>query len=302
MSPAEAARLLETARSDSSSGPALRVVAGTDVSLTDHPGRYLQRRRQQLGLSDVQVAEALRLRRENVEFVETMQFERLHGLGYALGFVRAYAELVSTGIGSNKEVSAEVEAIVDAFRARWEPVQLENERKARRFDPGRMLPFGAFALLALVMWLAVTAVIHTLTPREEEVIGPPDQVIRQWTGEGAAAPGRAVASVEPLVTIHALRPARITLRGEDGALVADRYLRQGEAISADGLGRFFITSPDAGAIEVRGYGQTVSLGADGEKADWWRVPDLEALEKARIEALKQEELAKAEPAKSASVN
>lgn len=279
MTPAEAQRLLD--ESSVTSGAAhVRLVDGEDVPLSDNPGRFLLRGRQGLGLSVPQVAGLLKLKPSVVEDVEAMRFERLHGLGYALGFVRAYAELVT----ARHPDAALVEAIVDAFRARWEPVQRHKEAGLKPFQAATMIPFGALLVAGLVGWLALSAVAQTLVPREPETVGPPDEAIRAWTREAPAAPGRAVASVDPLVTIHALRDVRITLRGEDGALVVDRYLRAGETVAADGLGRFFLSTPDAGALEVRGYGQTVAVGATGEKADWWRVPDLAAAEQAAIAA------------------
>jgi hypothetical protein len=279
MSPAEAQRLLDESALATGVGH-VRLVDQADVPLEDDPGRFLTRARQALNLSVPQVAGLLKLKTTVVDDVEAMRFERLHGLGYALGFVRAYAELVT----ARSPDPVLVERIVDAFRARWEPVQKRKEAGLKPFEARTMVPAGVLLILGVVAWLAISAVAQSLQPREPEVVGPPDEAIRAWTQDAPAAPGRAVAAVEPLVTVHALRDVRVTLRGEDGALVVDRYLRAGEVLPADGLGRFFLSTPDGGALEVRGHGQTVAVGAAGEKADWWRVPDLVALEQAQLEA------------------
>jgi hypothetical protein len=279
MSPAEAQRLLDENALATGVGY-VRLVDEADVPLEDDPGQFLLRARQALGLSVPQVAGLLKLKTAVVEDVEAMRFERLHGLGYALGFVRAYAELIT----ARSPNPALVERIVDAFRARWEPVQKRKEAGLKPFQAGTMVPVGVLLVLGVVAWLAISAVAQSLQPREPEVVGPPDEAIRAWTEAAPVAPSRAVATVDPLVSIHALRDVRVTLRGEDGALVVDRYLRAGEVIPADGLGRFFLSTPDGGAVEVRGHGQVVAVGTAGEKADWWRVPDLVALEQAQLEA------------------
>lgn len=284
MSPAEAQRLLDDAAP--AAGVAhLRVVDEAVVPLADDPGAFLRRGRKALGLSVPQVAGLLKLKTSIIEDIEANHFNKQLGLGYALGFVRTYAELI-TARSPNPQL---VEDVVDTFRSRWEPHQNAAEARRKPLQAATFVPIGAVLGLGLVGWFAVSMLMQSVGPREPEAaVAPPDEAIRAWSQAAEATPGRAVATVDPLVTIHALRDVRITLRGEDGALVADRYMRGGEAMSADGLGRFFITTPDAGALEVRGHGQTVAVGDPGVKADWWRVPDLAAIEQAAIEARRVE--------------
>jgi hypothetical protein len=95
---------------------------------------------------------------------------------------------------------------------------------------------------------------------------------------------------------------RVTLRGEDGALVTDRILRKDESISTDGLGRWFVSSPFGGVLEASGYGQTALVGEAGTKVVNWRVPDFEAIAtaKSKAEAEAAAALAAAEAAKLAA--
>ena len=297
MSPAEAQRLLDDAAP--AGGVAhLRVVDEAVVPLADDPGAFLRRGRNALGLSVPQVAGLLKLKTAIIEDIEATHFNKQLGLGYALGFVRTYAELV-TARSPDPQL---VEDVVDTFRGRWEPQQTAAEARRKPLQAATFVPIGAVLGLGLVGWFAVSMLMQSVGPREPEPVAPPDEAIRAWSQTATATPGRAVAAVDPLVTIHALRDVRITLRGEDGALVADRYMRGGEAMSADGLGRFFITTPDAGALEVRGHGQSIAVGDPGVKADWWRVPDLAAIEQAAIEARRAEAAAAAAAATTAAAS
>lgn len=287
MTPAEAARTLDSVRSKSSGTVHLRLVGSVDNPDADGPGARLQAARHAAGLSVVQVAEALRLKPPLIAAIEEMAFDRLPGLGYALGFVRAYAELMDI---------ADVEALVDSCRAAWEPEQLRKEAGLKGFSRRAAAPAGAVLALAALGWLVLWAGAHMVSPPREEAVAPPDEAIRAWARADVAAPARAAAQIEPEVTLNALRPVRVTLRGADGALVIDRTLRTGESISTDGLGRWFLSTQDAGALEVRGHGQTVRVGADGAVADWWRVPDLAAAAAAARAAAAEAEAAAEGPA------
>jgi hypothetical protein len=134
------------------------------------------------------------------------------------------------------------------------------------------------------------------------VVAPPDEKIKAWAEAQPKGPAQATADVQPLSTLKALRDVRVTLRGEDGALVTDRILRKDESISTDGLGRWFVSSPFGGVLEASGYGQTALVGEAGKKVVNWRVPDFEAIAtaKSKAEAEAAAALAAAEAAKLAA--
>jgi hypothetical protein len=135
-----------------------------------------------------------------------------------------------------------------------------------------------------------------------DVVAPPDEKIKAWAEAQQNGPVQATADVQPLSTLKALQDVRVTLRGEDGALVTDRILRKDESISTDGLGRWFVSSPFGGVLEANGYGQTALVGEAGKKVVNWRVPDFEAIAiaKSKAEAEAAAALAAAEAAKLAA--
>jgi hypothetical protein len=272
LTPSEAALALEAVRS-TATGTSLRLVAGTEVAEAVGAGIELRDLRQARHLSVVQVAEALILKPDQVSAIEAMDFAQLPGLGYALGYVRGYAELVQ---------APHVEGLIDAYRASWEPLQDRQEKSrvtlSRKFGVPALVVVAACA----AVWFTVWASMHAVTGGPaDDVITPPDAAIQEWARQAPALPARGAAAVEPRTTLKALRPVRVELRGADGALVIDRMMRAGEEVSTDGLGQWFVTTPDAGALEAHGYGVVVTVGETGAKADWWRVPDLAAIAEAK---------------------
>jgi Helix-turn-helix domain len=280
VTPSEAAIAMESVRRNAQ-GSTLRLVAGTEVSEATGTGADLRDMRQARGLSVVQVAEALLLKSDQVSAIEAMDFSRLPGLGYALGYVRAYAELVQ---------AADVDHIVNQFRAEWAPLQTSQEKTRKTLSHRFAVPLLVVVCSAAALWLVVWASMHAFTGGPaDDVIAPPDAAIQEWAGTAPALPARGVAVVEPRSFLRAARAVRVELRGADGALVIDRTMRAGEEISTDGLGQWFLSTPDAGALEAHGYGMVVPVGENGVKADWWRVPDLAAMADAKAKEVAAEQ-------------
>ncbi len=293
MSPAEAARTLDAAKALHSGRGHLRLVGSVDNPDADGPGARLQAARRDQELSIHQVAAALKLKPEQVAAIESMQFQKLPGLGYALGYVRAYGELLGL---------VDCDGLVSEFRDAWEPVQRRRESEIATQPSKFVAPAGAVVTLALLGWLVVWASLHTIKPQPADVVAPPDETIKAWAESQPKGPAQATADVQPLSTLKALQDVRVTLRGEDGALVTDRILRKDESISTDGLGRWFVSSPFGGVLEASGYGQTALVGEAGKKVVNWRVPDFEAIAiaKSKAEADAAAALAAAEAAKLAA--
>lgn len=292
MSPAEAARTLDTAKTLGAGRAQLRLVGSVDNPDADGPGMRLQLARQSQEMSIHQIASALKLKPEQVAAIEAMQFNRLPGLGYALGYVRAYGELLSI---------VDCDGLVNEFRDAWEPVQRRREAEKTSSSNRFVLPAGIVLALSLLAWLVIWAVIHGVQPRANDAIIPPDASITDWAQKKPDGVTRATADVRSLSSLKALQDVRVTVRGEDGALVTDRILRKGEEISTDGLGRWFVTAPYGGALEASGYGQTAVVGEAGIKVDNWRVPNFAqiAADKAKAEAVVTAETKAAADAKAA---
>lgn len=286
MTPAEAQKVIETVRGKKPPHVHLRVVGSIENPESDGPGAKLQTARRALSLSVNQVAQALKLRPEQVAAMETMHFAKLPGLGFALGYVRAYAELVDID---------DVKSLVDDFRDAWAPKQKHNEEVHSKQSVARFaIPLGIVVIFGLFAWLVVSALAQNLIPKPEEEISSPDAAIRAWAETNPKETGRSIVEIDPLVSIKALRKVRVSLRGQDGALVSDKYLDAGQVMSADGLGRFIISTDDGGALEVHGHGLVIPVGENHQRADWWRVPDLQIMAKQKADALALEAALKAE--------
>lgn len=277
MTPAEAARTLDQARAQPGARPYLRLVGSLEASEADGPGARLQALRQAQNLSVHQVAAGLRLRADQVAAIESMQFHRLPGLGYALGYVRAYGELLDI---------ADCDGLVADFRDAWEPVQKRREaEKSTLLESRFALPAGLALALALVAWLVVWAAVHSAGGRGgADEIAPPDASMRAWAQMPVDAAMRPAADIAALGQLTATQDVRVTLRGEDGALVADRVLRAGEHMSTDGLGRWFVTASAGGVLVASGHGQSAVVGERGQPVSNWRVPDFAAVAAAEAEA------------------
>jgi hypothetical protein len=277
MSPAEAARKLDAARALGPGRTRLRLVSSVDNPEADGPGARLQAARREQELSIHQIALALKLKPEQVAAIESMQFQKLPGLGYALGYVRGYGELLGL---------VDCDGLVSEFRDAWEPVQRRREAEIEIMPNQFVTPIGMVIALALLGWLIIWASLHVLKPQQADMISPPDATIKAWAEASPKAPANATSDVQPLSVLRALEDVRITVRGEDGALVTDRILRKGESFSTDGLGRWFVSAPIGGVLEASGYGQTAIVGELGLKVVNWRVPDFEqiAIDNAKAEA------------------
>ncbi|WP_240006635.1 helix-turn-helix domain-containing protein [Pseudaquidulcibacter saccharophilus] len=301
MTPEEAQKLVDFARTKSPSQVRLRVVSSIDNPEADGAGAKLQQRRREMGLSVVQVAQALKLRPDQIAAIESMQFSRLPGLGYALGYVKAYAELLDF---------ADIKAIVDDYKEAWSPEQKRAEENRKVLKNQFALPFGIFIGFGLIVWLVATSVINNIAaPKTDEVIKAPDEAIKEWSDKDVKTASRPIVAIDPIIGIQASRKARLVLRSEDGALVMDRYINPGENVSTDGLGRFLISADDAGAFVVNGYGFSIPVGAGHTPISMWRVPDLKTMadarakeEEAAIAAQQQAEAAKAAKQAPAQAN
>ena len=283
MTPAEAQKIMAQVKAYPVSRRHLRVVGDVDNPDATGPGARLQSARRDQSLSVVQVAQALKLKPDQIAAIEAMQFGLLPGLGYALGYVRAYSEFL--GI-------ADVKSVVDDYRDAWAPQQMRHEQSRHILSNKFALPLGALAAVAVLGWILINALVQTSLPRNEGNIERPDEAIKAWAQKGDISPTRPVVEIDPLTSIIAKRPVQITLRGEDGALVMSRDLRAGEVVSTDGLGRFIISTGDAGAIEIRGRGLVIVAGENHQPLSNWRSPDLLALANEKAKLLAEQEAAK----------
>jgi cytoskeleton protein RodZ len=266
MTPADPAHSLDDERDAQSARPRLRVVGLDDVPAPDGPGRRLQLARIERGLSVVQVATALRLKTRHIAGMEATDFSRLPGLGYALGWVRSYADYLDL---------PDPAGLVAEFRARWEPVQLAGEVWRPRPKLAVTLPKSSFIAAGFGAWLVLWGAWHVIfAPKSVTDAGPPDAAIQRWANASASGVTAApVVSTDSQTIIRALRPVKIEIRGGDGALAVSRVLQPGETLTPDGYGRWALAASDGGALEVSANGLVYVPGANGLPISNWRTPE-----------------------------
>lgn len=266
MTPADPAHSLDEERDAHNVRPRLRVVGLDDVPAPDGPGRRLQTARIERGLSVVQVATALRLKTRHIAGMEATDFARLPGLGYALGWVRSYADYLDL---------PDPAGLVAEFRSRWEPVQLAGEVWRPRPKLAVNLPKSSLIAAGFGAWLVLWAAWHVIfAPKPVTDAGPPDAAIQRWANASASVVTAApIVSTDSQTVIRALRPVKIEIRGGDGALAVSRVLQPGDTLTPDGYGRWALAASDGGALEVAANGMVYTPGTNGLPISNWRTPE-----------------------------
>jgi|GEM_PF-2122483 len=266
MTPADPAHSLDDERDAHNVRPRLRVVGLDDVPAPDGPGRRLQTARIERGLSVVQVATALRLKTRHIAGMEATDFARLPGLGYALGWVRSYADYLDL---------PDPTGLVAEFRSRWEPVQLAGEVWRPRPKLAVNLPKSSLIAAGFGAWLVLWAAWHVIfAPKPVTDAGPPDAAIQRWANASASVLTAApIVSTDSQTVIRALRPVKVEIRGGDGALAVSRVLQSGETLTPDGYGRWALAASDGGALEVAANGSVYTPGTNGLPISNWRTPE-----------------------------
>lgn len=246
----------------------LRLVTEDGQGLPDptRAGGQLALRRQAMGLTPSQLAATLNLKLRHIEAIEAEDFSRMPGLGYALGWVRAYAEHVG---------APDPEAVVTAFRDLWEPVQRRGERWHERPVLRRQIAPGVAVAAMAAGWVLTLAILGlALSPKPVDDQSAHDAEIKAWaTQRGPAPAGLVVADTAPRSRIVAAAPVHVELRAGDGSVAVSRTLGPGETLDADGLGAWSVTVSDGAAIRVETPERTFTgIGAAGLPVQGWRIP------------------------------
>jgi cytoskeleton protein RodZ len=245
----------------------LRLVTD-DVAIPDPttPGGRLALRRQSLGLTAPVLANALNLKLRHIEAIEAQDFSRMPGLGYALGWVRAYAEHVG---------DPDPEDMVSAFRDLWEPVQRKGERWHTRPVLRRQVAPGVAVAAMAAGWVLTLAILGlALSPKPVDDQSAHDAEIKAWAAARGPAPaGPVAAEAAPRSRIVATAPVHVELRAGDGSITVSRTLRPGDSIDTDGIGVWSATVSDGAAVQVVMPDRTFTgIGPAGLPVQGWRVP------------------------------
>lgn len=245
-------------------------------------------RLEQGGKPIADIAHDLRIRPHLLEALEADDYDKLPGLIYAAGFLRAYAQYLGL------DGATLVERLKESGRAQTLEAQLlfpqplQDPRIPRR-------PLVVMAcLMALVVYGGWYALSHKESPALDGISAPGpefDQMLK------AAAPAEAPASLaepaateppedlaadtaEPTaelaespqpdgrqaqqVTLRASAPAWVRIEGPDSRIVVDKVLQPGEELQAPANQGLVMQTGNAGALEITVDGKTIGrLGPEG---------------------------------------
>jgi len=210
-------------------------------------GEKLTAARTRRGLSLEEVSARIRVRKDFLEALETMDMKLLPGRAYALAYLRSYA----------RELGLDVQAIV---------LQFERESALTREDPQPQLRNPESKPSPQRPWLAALAVCVGLAGFITWRVVSTEE--RQPAAVTAAAPAREIArltgqtgpaAAQPVVEIYALQDAWLEARGPEGTIFFSRTLRAGERYRPEvGVG-WTLHAKDGGLFEV--YVDGVRAGA-----------------------------------------
>lgn len=267
MTPGEAALAETEQRARAAVRPALRVVQEEPPS-GDGPGARLAAARILTGRSIQDAAAALRLKPRHLIAIEAEDFGRLPGLGYALGFVRAYADYLEV---------VEVETLLARFRARWEATLGDSALQRAAPLPQRRirLPISALVAIAFTGWLALWAVGHALWSGNQSTDDSAlDASVRAWMQTQAPPPAAGPMVALPARTlIRVTQPEWLEVRATDGSVVVSRVFTPEERFSPDGYGDWSLYTTNAAHVRVSIDGiELPPLGAEGRMLQGWRPP------------------------------
>lgn len=245
-------------------------------------------RLEQGGKAIADIAHDLRIRPHLLEALEADDYDKLPGLIYAAGFLRAYAQYLGL------DGTSLVERLKESGRAQTLEAQLLFPQPLQ--DP--RIPRRPLVIMACLMALIVYGAWYGLSGDKDRTLdgiaapGPEfDQLLRanaaplsrEDAPEGDAAGDRldaAEAAGEELapvaeqsaeqpapvqqVTLRASAPAWIRIEGPDSRILMDRVLQPGEEVQAPANQGYVMQTGNAGALEITLDGKTVGpLGAHG---------------------------------------
>ena len=214
-------------------------------------GEDLRCAREGKNLSIDDVAQSLNLQASYITAIEALDRDNLPSIGYALGYVRAYANLV--GLDGTDAVNR--------FKADSEVPENLGMRDRPHFVPQRKikLPRGfvpALSVLGCAAMLAFWYGTHTnvqAAPGSSIALSDP------------ALPAPTIATPLPVnvLTVKAIAPSWVQVKDAQGQVVISRILTIGDSYQTETEARMTLSARDGGALEL--YAGDERLGLLGEK-------------------------------------
>jgi len=232
---------------------AVEAQLGLDPNL--RAGEKLAAARAHLGLSLEQVSDRLRVRRDYLDALETMNLKVLPGRAYTLAYLRSYAQHLGLDPAS---IVAQFQR--ESALAREDvKSQLRNpESKPRRERPWMAALLIASVAAAFVGWRAFTDTAQDPRVLPVEEARAPEAPVEAVTPEPV---GPTISRI--VVELRATKPAWLEVRGPDGTIFFTRELGVGEGYRPDVGAGWTIHAKDGGAFEL--FVDGVSRGPLGDE-------------------------------------
>jgi len=214
-----------------------------------HIGAELRAQRLALGLSPEKVGAALKIQASYIRAIEALDTDALPAIGYALGYVRAYAGHL--GLDGAQAVAR--------YKADSATPEDLGRRKMPHFVPKTKIRLPRGLLSALTV-LACGAVITFWYGSNTPTVAAPD-ALTDMLDEASYGPA-PLPEDSSVLTLKALAPSWVQVSGADGRPVMSRIMITGETWSTDEE-RLTLAARDGGAIEL--YAGQERIGVFGEK-------------------------------------
>ncbi len=226
-------------------------------------GRKLEEARRQLGLTYEQISARIRVRREFLEALETMNAKLLPGKAYALAYLRSYARLLGL----------DEQAIVEQFQ---DEVALSREDALPQIRSPESRPHRERPWLFAVALVAIAAGFVGLRAWQDTQAPPPAE---ESAALGANAPAEAGAAArQRQIEIRAVAPSWLEIRGPDGTVFLSREMQPGDTYSPDASAGWTMHARDGGAFELTVDGQPAGLmGIAGQPVLGRQLDDIRPL-------------------------
>lgn len=215
-----------------------------------HIGAELRARRHELGHSQAYIAGKLNISADYIEALETLNTSALPAVGYVLGYVRAYAQLL--GLPGNEAVT----------RYKTDLAVPENlgRRSQPHFVPKRRirLPRGLVPALSVLSGMAMLTVWYA---RSAPVEAGPSPLVNALD-----APSSAFGTLpeDPaILTLKATAPSWVQISDPTGHIVMSRIMVTGEVWAAPKDKTLLLSARDGGALSL--YAGQTRLGVFGER-------------------------------------
>ena len=215
-----------------------------------HIGAELRARREAMGKSQAEVAAALKMQPSYIRAIETLDADALPSIGYALGYVRAYAGYAgldgAQAVARYKTDSAAPEDL--------------GRRKMPHFVPKTKirLPRGLIAALTVLSCAAVVTFWYGSNTPSEAAPGTLSDRLDEADYAPAALPDDA-----SVLTLKAVAPSWVQVSDATGRPIMNRIMVTGESWSVSSEGALTLSARDGAAIEL--YAGRERLGPFGEK-------------------------------------